>query len=154
MSTETNKYGLQQLTGSDFEIADGQSDIRKWDVKDEVGNKLGKVTELLFDEQKRKVRYLILDTDDNYTKAEARKIAVPIGIAKVHEQDDEVTLPGIKGSQLEALPLYENADMSLDRQYLIRSIIDERFPIPETIPATDDAFFEHSTFNEQGMYRK
>lgn len=60
MSTENARNShLQELGGSNYEIAEGQPDIRGWDVKDQSGNKIGKVKELLFDEPSRKVRYIV-----------------------------------------------------------------------------------------------
>lgn len=150
MITPPNNYGLQKLSGSKFEIADGQSDIRKWVVKDDTGRKLGMVTELLFDEQKLKVRYLILDTSKNEFELFKRKVAVPIGVAKVHELREEVSLPNVLGSQIEALPDYQDEDMSLDSQYEIRGIFD----VSLALPVRDDVLYDHPIYNEQKMYRK
>ncbi len=44
MATENNRQTrLQKLSGSDFEITDGQPDIRGWDVKDASGKQFGEV---------------------------------------------------------------------------------------------------------------
>lgn len=64
MSNENTNKRLQELGGSDFEIAEDQPDIRGWDVKDENGKKIGEVDELIFDEQSRKVRYIVLDLEE------------------------------------------------------------------------------------------
>lgn len=45
---EQNRYArLQKLGGSDYEIADGEPDIRGWEVRDESGKKLGEVDDLI-----------------------------------------------------------------------------------------------------------
>lgn len=160
MSNPTNNYILQELTGSDYEVADGQAHIRGWKVKDQLGKVLGEVDELLFEEASRKVRYLILDTDDNEINIEDRKIAVPIGVAKLHEDDDEVILPNVIGSQLMALPPYDGPDLSLEVQYATRSVFDNTYkqPVHDTDTTTlvvfDPTFYDHHTFDEQWMYRK
>ena len=45
---------LQELKRSDFDIVDGEPDIRGWDVKLAGGQKIGEVEELIVDAQKRK----------------------------------------------------------------------------------------------------
>ncbi|HEX8313484.1 MAG TPA: PRC-barrel domain-containing protein, partial [Flavisolibacter sp.] len=66
MATEKrNNSSLQKLSGSNYEIADGQPDISGWDVRDENGKRIGDIDDLLFDEQSRKVRYLVVDLADN-----------------------------------------------------------------------------------------
>ena len=56
---------LQELGESDFEIVDGQPDIRGWEVKDAQGRDIGEVEELIFDARTRKVRYMVVDLEDN-----------------------------------------------------------------------------------------
>ena len=45
---------LQELDRSDFEIVKGEPDIRGWDVKNNSGQKIGEVEELIVDAQKKK----------------------------------------------------------------------------------------------------
>ncbi len=52
MAFEENEYRsnhLEELSGSDYEIVDGEPDINGWDVIDHNGQKIGEVDELLFD---------------------------------------------------------------------------------------------------------
>src|SRR3954469_10855400 len=104
MANNNKNYHLQELGGSDFEIADGQPNIKGWDVKDESGKKIGEVDELLFDPQSQKVRYLVVDLSGNDFDLDKRDVLVPIGIAELHDEDDDVILPGISATQLNALP--------------------------------------------------
>ena len=83
---------LSELGGSDYEIRDGEPDIKGWDVKNEHGQKLGEVDELLFDPQSRKVRYIILDLADNELGVDVdRKVLIPIGIAKIYNSAGEMS---------------------------------------------------------------
>ena len=59
---------LQELDHSDFEIVKGEPDIRGWDVRNSRGQKIGEVEELIIDAQQKKVRYMIVDLDDNELK--------------------------------------------------------------------------------------
>ena len=89
MSLEENNYSrLEELSGSDFEIVDGEPNIIGWDVKNETGTKIGDVDDLLFDPETRKVRYLVVDLDSNYLGlADGRIVLVPIGVAELHGED-------------------------------------------------------------------
>ncbi len=90
MALEENKYNhLVELGGSDYEIVDGEPNIKGWDVKNEFGQQIGKVGELLFDPQSRKVRYLVVDLDGNKLGLdEDKKVLVPIGIASLYNNGD------------------------------------------------------------------
>ena len=50
---------LQEMDRSDFEVVDGEPDIRGWDVKNANGQKIGEVEELIVDAQEKKVRYMV-----------------------------------------------------------------------------------------------
>ena len=56
---------LQELDRSDFSIVEGEPDIRGWDVRNTQGQKIGEVEELIIDAQRKKVRYMVVDLDDN-----------------------------------------------------------------------------------------
>jgi len=55
---DTTTEALVYLTDTDKTIADPEDDIRGRDVKDSVGNDIGKVKNLLVDQDERKVRFL------------------------------------------------------------------------------------------------
>ena len=78
---------LEELGDSDYEIVDGEPNIKGWDVKNEQGQKIGEVNELLFDTQARKVRYLIVDLDDNELNLDDKKVLIPIGVAELYDSD-------------------------------------------------------------------
>ena len=80
---------LQELRGSDFEIAKGQPDIRGWDVRDNAGRKFGKVHDLIFDIRANKVRYMVVNIlDTKELELEKRTVLVPIGLAELDGADD------------------------------------------------------------------
>ena len=86
--TDSNR--LEELGGSNYEIVDGESNIKGWEVKNAMGKKIGEVDELLFNPQSRSVRYLVVDLDDNELELdEDRKVLIPIGLAELHGEEDE-----------------------------------------------------------------
>jgi sporulation protein YlmC with PRC-barrel domain len=155
MSTENNSRRLQVLGGSNYEIADGQSDIRGWDVKDAQGRYLGEVDELLFDAQSRKVRYLILDLNENELNIYDREILIPIGIAQLHEEGDEIILPNITEEQLKSLPDYDDdIEMNNEMEHRIRSVFSGAGAVPVTTTMIDDSFYGHPSYNDDVLYRR
>lgn len=92
MALEENKYDhLEELGGSNYEIVDGEPNIKGWEVKNASGQLIGEVDELLFDPQSRKVRYLVVDLYGNkLSVAEDKKVLIPIGLAELYDGNEEV----------------------------------------------------------------
>lgn len=105
-------YRLQELDRSKFEIVKGEPDIRGWDVRYMTGQKLGSVDELIIDVEEMKVRYMVVDLDDNELKLVHRKILIPIGLAELDKKDDDVLIPNITVEQLSRLPEYEKDNLN------------------------------------------
>lgn len=114
----TKHRRLQELDRSDFEISKGEPDIRGWDVRNDAGLKIGEVEELIVDAQQKKVRYVVVDLDDKDLKLPDRKVLIPIGLAELHKEDDDVLLPSVTVDQLGALPAYDkdNLDDELEQK--------------------------------------
>jgi uncharacterized protein (TIGR02271 family) len=117
---ETNR--LQELGGSDFEIADNQPNIKGWTVKTPQGETIGEVDELIFDVQSRKVRYMVVDLEGSVLDLEPRDVLVPIGLAELDEDDDDVILPNVTVDHLRALPVYEKGRIGRDTENSVRSV--------------------------------
>lgn len=122
MST-TNQKRLQELDRSEYEIVKGEPDIRGWDVKYITGQKLGVVEELILDTQEKKVRYLIVDLEENELKLLPRKILIPIGLAELDHKDDDVLIPNIAIEQLSRLPEYDRNHLTVDVERRISSTL-------------------------------
>jgi uncharacterized protein (TIGR02271 family) len=161
MANNNKNYHLQELGGSDFEIADGQPNIKGWDVKDENGKKIGEVDELLFDPQSQKVRYLVVDLSGNDFDLDKRDVLVPIGIAELHDEDDDVILPGVSATQLSALPDYDKDELGPDVEGRVRSAfaglgsmgLAGAAVAGSPVAARDDDFYSHEHFNEDRLYK-
>src|SRR5215204_5507217 len=105
---------LQEMDRSDFEIVKGEPDIRGWDVKNSTGLKIGAVEDLIVDAQQKKVRYMVVDLDDNELDLDHHKVLIPIGLAELHEKNDDVMLPNVQTRQLRSLPTYEKDHLDED----------------------------------------
>lgn len=84
---ENRNHRLVELTGSDYEIVDGEPDIIGWIVKDEQGIKIGEVSELLIDEQSQSVRYIVVDVGcEDLAAPLDKEILIPIEIATFNQE--------------------------------------------------------------------
>ncbi|WP_342647616.1 DUF2382 domain-containing protein [Mucilaginibacter sp. CSA2-8R] len=153
---------LQELGGSDYEIVDGQYNIKGWEVKNEQNQVIGDVTELLFDPISQRVRYMIVDTDANDLRLNARKILIPIGLAELHEKDDDVIVPNVTASQIQDLPDYTGLPVDTEAERLIVDTFDRPYNTTVTTPvATEEVaapagqnFYEHQQFNQNRLYNR
>ncbi|WP_053093770.1 DUF2382 domain-containing protein [Rufibacter radiotolerans] len=117
---ESNR--LQELGGSDFEIVDNQPNIKGWTVKNQQGQTIGEVEELIFDTQARKVRYMVVDIEGDVLDLEPRDVLIPIGVAQLHEADNDVILPNVTVEQLRALPTYESGSLGREVESAVCSV--------------------------------
>jgi hypothetical protein len=156
---EYNEYSrLEELSDSDFEIADGQPDIKGWDVKNDLGQNIGDVEELLFNPESRKVRYIVVDTDANDLRLEARRILIPIGVAELHEDDDYVVVPQVTVEQLTGLPGYTKGELTAEHESHIRTTFSGLGAAGMGTGAIgshpEENFYEHEQFNQNRLYNR
>lgn len=167
---------LQELKRSDFDIVDGEPDIRGWDVKTAKGQKIGEVEELIVDAQKKKVRYMVVDLDDDELDIDDdREVLIPIGLAQLHKEDDDVILPNVQIEQLRSLPEYDEdrLDDSVERQICsilgrtgdsMRGTFDSTSRVNDTSTTStttgkattnqqQDDFYNHDYFNDDNLYK-
>ena len=146
---------LQELDRSDFVIVDGEPDIRGWDVKNSTGQKIGEVEELIVDAQQKKVRYMVVDLDDNELKLDHRKVLMPIGMAELDKEDDDVILPNVQAGQLGSLPDYDKDSLTPDTE---RSICRTLGRTDTAINATTSEehhtdFYRHDYYSDDNLYK-
>lgn len=153
-----DKYRLIELRKSDFEIADGEPDIRGWKVKYSNGQTIGEVVELLFDPFTQSVRYLLVHIDGKPLNLISRTVLIPIGLADLDEEFDDVMLRGITVGMLASLPTYKRNSVTPDVERTIRSVLSGEPIAPLTggvdTPADNDHFYEHEHFDEDRLYRQ
>lgn len=179
--SNANQKRLQELDHSDYEIVKGEPDIRGWDVKYMTGQKLGVVEELIFDIQEKKVRYMIVDLEENELKLLPRKILIPIGLAELDRKDDDVLIPNIAIEQLSRLPEYDRNHLNVDVERRISSTLgreiestalaaaasdvknenlkaaerkaDKRPKVKKGIDELDPDFYTHEHYNLDNLYK-
>jgi uncharacterized protein (TIGR02271 family) len=157
---KTNEYAgtrLRHLKGSDYEVADGQPDIRGWDVKDSNGKTIGEVDDLIFDEQSLRVRYMVVDMDHNdFDLDDDRDVLIPIGLGEIPEKKDVVIIPNVTAAQLSALPLYKkDKTITPQDEYNIRNVFAGTTSVDTASTGViNDDFYNHEYFNEENLNRR
>ena len=157
---------LQELDRSDFDIVKGEPDIRGWDVRNTSGRKIGEVEELIIDAQQKKVRYMVVDLDDNELKLDHRKVLIPIGLAELHKEDDDVLLPAVEVEQLSALPAYDKNSLDEETERKICNTLGRKTTTvhkktetreqpsnTRTTTEHDTEFYKHEYFDDDNLYK-
>ncbi|CAN5662342.1 hypothetical protein BH23GEM5_BH23GEM5_08780 [soil metagenome] len=106
---------LDQL--DDFKVAEGDPDVRGWDVVASDGTKVGEVEELLVDTAAMKVRYLAVERDTGWFDTnDEPAVLVPIGAARLDTDDDRVIVDSIASDGFRTMPAYRR-DTGVTRDY-------------------------------------
>ena len=153
---------LEELDHSGFEIVKGEPDIRGWDVRYKNGEKIGSVEELVLDAKAKKVRYMIVDLDENELRLENRKILVPIGFAELDKGNDDVLIPNVSIDQICSLPDYNRNSLTHDIERKISSIFGRKVNVEpvrslrnpdRTDDDVDPAFYTHEHYSTDNLYK-
>ena len=87
----------------ELHVADGDADVRGWEVVGADGQVMGAVDDLLLDPELMRVRYLAVMVDDALLPGD-RHILVPIGQVRLDEEEDRVYVDNLEGDQIRHLP--------------------------------------------------
>lgn len=156
MDKENMKHRrLQELDRSDFEIVDGEPDIRGWDVKLSSGQKVGDVEDLIIDAKRKKVRYMIVDLDDNDFDFKQDKVLIPIGLAQLDKDNDDVMLPNVQVEQLRHLPEYQEDTLDEVMEKRISNTFGRKTDATGSTESIemDSDFYQHEYFNDDNLYK-
>lgn len=111
----------------DYKVADGDPDVRGWEVLSSDGRKIGEVDELLVDTNAMKVRYLDVDVDDGMIAGGMdRHVLIPIGYARLEQERDCVMVDGLASADLQALPAYDQGPLTRDFESSVRDSFSSR----------------------------
>ena len=134
---------LSELDG--FKVAEGDPDIRGWDVLAADGTKVGEVEDLLVDTAQMRVRYLDVELDDDRFGVDDRHVLLPIGQARLDDDDDNV-LVDIDADAFASLPPYTRGTFSREYETTLRQSFSGGAPVPAG--ATDADYYAHRDFDE------
>ena len=131
---------------TDFEVADGNPDVRGWTVRGNDGQALGTVFELIVDPEVLKVRYLDIELDTRFQiKEYENHILLPIGVASLDADGDNVFVPALNTESVLHYPPY--VEIQVTRTYetaMMRALGLE--PVP------DDDFYSTPVHDATAFY--
>ena len=111
---------LEELKG--YQVAEGDHDIRGWEVRTPDGNKIGKVEELIVDPAERRVRYMEVKVDHKALGFDDdRHILVPIGAARIKEDGHDVLIERLPAQGLAGAPAYTRGPITRDYETQLRN---------------------------------
>jgi sporulation protein YlmC with PRC-barrel domain len=111
---------LSELKG--FQVADGDNDIRGWEVRTPDDRKIGKVEELIVDPTERRVRYMEVKVDGKTLGVDDdRHILVPIGTARLVEGKHDVLIERLPAQGLAGAPAYKRGPITRDYETSLRN---------------------------------
>ncbi len=122
MQQHPNTQGLVPLSDArDFKVADGNQDVRGWDVRAQNGEKIGEVKDLLVDTDALRARYLDVELDGGMFGS-SRRVLVPVGIATLDESDEAVRV-SLSRDGLADYPAYDGSSLTRDYETSLRDRI-------------------------------
>ena len=131
----------------DFKVADGDPDVRGWEVIGADGRRIGEVDQLLVDTTAMKVRYLDVDVEEELFEGdEDRHVLIPIGFARLQDEDDRIIVDRLDGARVGGLPGYGREPLT--RQYEHTVV---RFYEPD-YTATGGEEYSHQAYDDRRFY--
>lgn len=146
MAKKADTRRIAPLDEVDFEVAEGDPDVRGWGVWGKDGRRVGEVEELIVDTAARRVRYLDIELDDKLTGMSNRRVLVPIGAAQLEPDHSEVRLQ-YESDDIVRLPVYTAEGLTRDYEEDLRRGFD-----PEYKSAEGDEFYQHDLYNDRRFY--
>jgi len=146
----------------DFKVADGDPDVRGWEVISADGRKIGDVDTLLVDTAAMKVRYLDVDVEDDLledTGDEDRHILIPIGYARLDQDDDRIFVDALDSNDIRTLPAYTHEGLTRDYETSLRQRWDRGLRATgatgsaASMPrSADEDFYAHEGYDENRFF--
>jgi photosynthetic reaction center H subunit len=118
---------------SDYEVADYHEDVRGWDVVASDDRKIGEVKDLVADTTAMKVRYLDVELESDFRRADDEgRVLVPIEHARILKDPKSVRIDSLGSGQAREIPTHRG---TYDRAYETR--VAQVFPRSTTRNPTD-----------------
>ncbi len=134
-----------------YEIADGEPNIKGWDVRTVNGEKIGDVEDLIVDTALMKVRYIEVKLEKAMAmNDELRHALIPIGSARLDDDKDDVFI-SLHSEQVVSLPAYVHG--ALTREY--ETTLLGSFVQPDTVRSLAEApgaFYDGEYFDDRRAF--
>ena len=144
----------------DFKVAEGDPDVRGWQVVASDGRTIGEVDELLVDTNAMKVRYLDVEVENGLMAEPDRHVLVPIGYARLDRSADRVMVDNIASTDLRTMPAYDQSPVTRDYETSVRNSFPGGTAATSVESDTgmaaagthDTDFYTHDSFDDNRFY--
>ncbi|HEX8455546.1 MAG TPA: DUF2382 domain-containing protein [Longimicrobium sp.] len=144
----------------DFKVAEGDPDVRGWQVVASDGRTIGEVDELLIDTNAMKVRYLDVEVENGLMAEPDRHVLVPIGYARLDRSADRVMVDNIASTDLRTMPAYDQSPVTRDYETSVRNSFPGGPAATEVESDTgmaaagshDTDFYTHDSFDDNRFF--
>lgn len=151
---------LEELSTRNISEIDAEYDLRSFKVLNVDEQEIGTVTELLFDVQSKKIRYLVIQLNEN-SGGSSRKILAPIGTVEPDGQEDVIIIPALNSHLINVLPDYEPGQVNPGVENMVRLAYAGEDLLAEgggltghAISDDDDDFYNHLHFDLNKLFGK
>lgn len=111
----------------DYKVADGEPDVRNWNVIGRDRASIGKVHDLIVDGNFENVRYLDVKLDkDIYVGKDERHVLIPIGRAKIEQNNDSILIDHLDQNQVRFYPVYSGEVLTREYEHSLRDFLHEQ----------------------------
>src|SRR5215207_11042274 len=143
----------------DYEVAEGYPDPRGWTVRSADGTDVGKVDDLIVDTGSMRTRYLAVRLDDDFAGSRNdRDVMIPIGTARIDDDEDNVVVNNLSADRFATLPAYEAGSLTRDQEQELRTHFTSGDAMSAgTIGAGATGgsdFYDHDHFNDRGFFTR
>lgn len=152
---------LDELSTKNISEIDTEYDLRGFVVLDGHKNEIGRVIELLYDIQSKKLRYLVLEITSANEDDNLRQVLAPIGTAELHEDENYLFIPALNSELIYALPDYEKGHVNPGVENMVRLAYAGEDLLAEGSGLTgndvlneDEDFYSHLHFDLKKLFGK
>lgn len=134
-------------------VAEGEPDIRGWDVVGQDRRTIGRVHDLVVDTSELKVRYMDVEISREVIQADHdRHVLIPIGYARLDEDDDRVLVNAIATTAAGAIPEYGHAPVTREEEAALYQSYADASPAAGAMPERDQDYYGHERFDESRFW--
>lgn len=136
----------------DYKVAEGEPDIRGWDVRTSDGTEIGEVEDLLVDTLAMKVRYVEVKLDRKLDDGgSARLVLFPIGTARLDDNADDVYV-NLAVGEIASLPTYVHGSMNREDERLLHDRFAGGVAQSRVRAGIEEDFYQGRTYDQAGFF--
>ena len=140
---------------ADLQVADGEPDIRGWNVVGQDRRTIGTVHDLVVDSAELKVRYMDVEMRRAVIAADHdRHVLIPIGYARLDEDDDRVLVNNIATTAAGSLPAFEHAPITREQEVALHQTYADASPAAGAMPEREQDYYGHDRFDDSRFWGK